>query len=115
MATRGGDGKRQKTSHSGGVVGAATSATEIDSNIRSDGSSPPETPASNNASLKSDTTKEMPDWMKNRIAELKEIAATPEFKEAMKPTSPSEPLYDSDAVDNSGMSRGLYNTEEKAS
>ena len=92
-----------------------------------------------------------------RIAELKEIFSTPEAKEAMKPTSPSEPLYDSDdiddeewyweevgydlnvrgaeiprttdeslrsneksyqamkyAVDNSGMSRGLYTTEEMA-
>ena len=161
--TGGGNGKRQKTSHSRGVFGPAKNAAKIsDSSFRSGGSSPPETPDANSVSLKSettDTTKEMPDCNipLKKIAELKEIFSTPEAEEAMKPTSPSEPLYNSDdidgeewywpkegcdkyaghdkiprttdeslrsnekyyqamiyAVDNSGMSRGLYATKEKA-
>ena len=157
--TSGGDGKRQKTSHSVGGFGPAKGTMEIGSRRARTCNDGPSPPAATNASLKSEatgTTKEMPELnihMK-RIAELKEIFSTPEAKEAMKPTAIGEPLYDSDdiedeewywedeqydpddpfprttdeslrsnekyyqamkyAVDKSGMSRGLYTTEERA-
>ena len=89
-----GDGKRQKTSHCGGVLGPAKNAAEIsDSSFRGDGSSPPETPDANIVSCvaqvrdnwHNERDARLQHTFKKRIAELKEITARPEFKDRRRP------------------------------